>query len=61
MLQLFVCVGILLAFLVGLPYDGREATVHLLGHDTAWWRVMFALGLVPGIMQVGVLHLELAA
>lgn len=51
-LQLFVCVGILLAFVIGLPYDGKEATVHLLGNDTAWWRVMFGLGLVPSIMQV---------
>ena len=51
-LQLFVCVGILLAFVIGLPYDGKKATVNLLGEDTAWWRVMFALGLVPAIMQV---------
>ena len=54
-LQLFVCVGILLAFVIGLPYDGKEATVHLLGEETAWWRVMFALGLVPATMQVCVL------
>ena len=56
-LQLFVCVGILLAFGIGLPYDGEEAMVHLLGKETAWWRVMFAFGLVPAIMQVCVLAL----
>lgn len=58
-LQLFVCVGILLAFIIGLPYDGKEATVPLLGNDTAWWRVMFGLGLVPAIMQV-CCHMHLA-
>lgn len=55
MLQLFVCVGILVAFVIGLPYDGKEATVQLLDHDTAWWRVMFAIGLLPAAMQVCVL------
>ncbi|KAL3148888.1 hypothetical protein ABBQ32_001758 [Trebouxia sp. C0010 RCD-2024] len=49
--QLFVCVGILVAFVIGLPYDGKEATVQLLGYDTAWWRVMFAIGLLPATMQ----------
>ena len=51
-LQLFVCVGILLAFAIGLPYDGKEATINLLGKATSWWRVMFALGLVPDVAQV---------
>lgn len=51
-MQLFVCVGILVAFVIGLPYDGKEATVQLLGHDTAWWRVMFAVGVIPAAMQV---------
>ena len=50
--------GILLAFAIGLPYDGKEATVNLLGNETAWWRVMFALGLVPAVTQV---NLKVAA
>ena len=51
-MQLFVCVGILLAFVIGLPYDGQRAYTDLLGHDLAWWRVMFGLGMVPALTQV---------
>ncbi len=50
--QLFVCVGILIAFAIGLPYDGKEAFLSLASHQVAWWRVMFAVGLVPATSQV---------
>ena len=51
-LQLFVCVGILIAFAIGLPYDGKEAFLNLAEHQIAWWRVMFAIGLAPATLQV---------
>lgn len=51
-LQLFVCVGILIAFTIGLPYDGKEAFLSLAGRQIAWWRVMFAIGTVPAVLQV---------
>ncbi len=51
-LQLFVCVGILIAFAIGLPYDGKEAFLNLAQHQIAWWRVMFAIGLAPAALQV---------
>ena len=51
-LQLFVCVGILIAFAIGLPYDGKEAFLDLGQHQIAWWRVMFAIGLAPATLQV---------
>lgn len=51
-LQLFVCVGILIAFAIGLPYDGKEAFLNLAQHQIAWWRVMFAIGLAPATLQV---------
>ncbi|DBB09503.1 TPA: hypothetical protein ACH3X3_008063 [Trebouxia sp. C0006] len=49
--QLFVCVGILIAFAIGLPYDGKEAFLDLGQHQIAWWRVMFAIGLAPATLQ----------
>ena len=51
-LQLFVCVGILVAFAIGRPYDGKEAFVGMAGSQTPWWRVMLAIGLVPAALQV---------
>lgn len=46
-------VGILAAFAVGWPYArGSAASVTLAGHVLPWWRVMFAIGLVPAVLQV---------
>lgn len=38
--QLFICVGILLALIAGLP----------LGSNPVWWRTMFALATVPAVL-----------
>jgi sugar porter (SP) family MFS transporter len=37
--QLFICTGILVALLAGLP----------LAHDPSWWRTMFALAAAPAV------------
>ncbi|KAK9919103.1 hypothetical protein WJX75_009435 [Coccomyxa subellipsoidea] len=55
--QAFICVGILVAYLVGLPYQHNEPqTVAVASHLVSWWRVMFLFGIVPAVLQaVGLL------
>ncbi|BDA46904.1 Plastidic glucose transporter 4 [Coccomyxa sp. Obi] len=55
--QAFICVGILVAYLVGLPYRHNEPqTVVVASHLVSWWRIMFLFGVVPAILQaVGLL------
>ena len=51
--QVFICVGILVAYLVGLPYrNNTPQHAYIGGSDVAWWRVMLALGLIPAALQV---------
>ena len=56
--QVFVNVGILVAFLMGLPYDDCDSrapqpvVVSLFGLDLDWWQVMFGLAVVPALLQV---------
>lgn len=53
MLQVFICVGILVAYLVGLPYMNNKAAELPLGSGgVAWWRVMLAIGIIPAASQV---------
>lgn len=50
--QVFVCVGILVAYIVGLPYDSDEPfAVTLFGRCVAWWRIIFGLGVLPALLQ----------
>ena len=52
-LQVFICIGILVAYLAGLPYrDNTAEHVYIGGSDVAWWRVMLAFGLIPAALQV---------
>ena len=52
-MQVFICVGILVAYLVGLPYrHNTPQHAYIGGSDVAWWRVMLALGLIPAALQV---------
>ena len=52
-LQVFICIGILVAYLAGLPYRNNTAQhVYIGGSDVAWWRVMLAFGLIPAALQV---------
>ena len=51
--QLFVCVGILIAYIAGLPYEGSTPPkLHVASYSFAWWRVMFIICLVPALLQV---------
>ena len=51
--QLLVCIGSLVAFVIGLPYASK--TDYRLGMgaiDIAWWRAMQAAGIIPALLQV---------
>ncbi|KAK9819874.1 hypothetical protein WJX72_003513 [[Myrmecia] bisecta] len=51
--QVFICVGILLAYVVGLPYSGKQPyDLHIGQSAVAWWRVMFGLALIPAFVQL---------
>ena len=51
-MQVFICVGILVAYIVGLPYDANQSfAVSLFGRCVAWWRIIFGLGVVPALLQ----------
>lgn len=50
---MFICIGILVAYLLGLPYRNNTAQhAYIGGSDVAWWRVMLAFGLIPAALQV---------
>lgn len=50
--QVFICVGILVAYLVGLPYMHNEPVSVGSGKaQVAWWRVMLAIGMIPAALQ----------
>jgi Sugar (and other) transporter len=46
--QLFICSGILLSYLAGLPYINSP---HPQWAGTAWWRFMLLLPAVPALLQ----------
>ncbi|KAK9788826.1 hypothetical protein WJX73_001137 [Symbiochloris irregularis] len=51
--QVFVTIGILLAYAAGWPYaQGTAKHVQVLGHAVAWWRIMCAMGLIPAAVQM---------
>jgi hypothetical protein len=47
----FINVGILLAYLAGIPYERDFSGFNLGGRFVAWWRVMVGLQLVPAALQ----------
>ncbi|KAI8471190.1 MAG: general substrate transporter [Monoraphidium minutum] len=49
--QVFINVGILLAYLAGVPYENDFNGFNLRGQFVAWWRIMVALQLVPAALQ----------
>lgn len=53
--QVFINVGILAAYVIGYPYEMGTEKVDLLGHEVAWWRIMFAAALGPALLQSAVL------
>lgn len=50
--QAFITLGILVSYVIGIPYEEGIHTLHVLGTSFAWWQVMFAFGCVPAIIQV---------
>jgi hypothetical protein len=50
--QVFVCVGILVAYVAGVPYDsGAPFAVTLFGRCVSWWRIIFGIGVLPALLQ----------
>ena len=48
-----ICLGILVAFMLGLPYASEEVfSVTVLGRSIGWWRVMLAAAVLPALLQV---------
>ena len=57
MLQLFVNLGILMAYIIGLPYDKHPRAAFAVGsHSLSWWRIMFLSAVIPAVLQVGMCH-----
>lgn len=55
---MFINVGILSAFLAGIPYDGGQSfSVDVLGYELPWWRIMFAMSLPVALAQAAGLAL----
>lgn len=50
--QVMVNVGILGGYLVALPYGFDFSSFTLSGVSISWWRVMLALTIVPGVLQI---------
>eukprot|EP00899_Mesostigma_viride_P006409 jgi/Mesvir1/1576/Mv14546-RA.3 len=46
--QLFVCVGILISYLLGIPFEYNLAPAQA----NFWWRFMFAAGAIPAVLQI---------
>ena len=57
---MFICIGILLALVAGLPYQYGVHSVSLLGASVEWWRIMLGFALLPAVGQVCSQGLETA-
>jgi hypothetical protein len=51
-MQLSLCVGILFAYMLGLPYEQGITGIEIFGIHAAWWRVVLLLGSCVSIGQV---------
>ena len=52
-LMQLICLGILTAYLAGLPYAGHEEFyLHIGGYAFAWWRIMLAAPALVAALQV---------
>jgi MFS family permease len=50
--QILINIGIVLAFALGWPYEATpDETVTLFGYTLPWWRCMFAIGVIPALLQ----------
>lgn len=50
---MFVNLGIVAAYCVGIPYEYNITEVTVLGMTLCWWQFMTLLAVVPAILQVG--------
>lgn len=50
--QVFVNLGILLAYIAGIPYDYGVDDIEVFGCTVAWSRVVFWVASVPAVAQV---------
>lgn len=55
-MQMALVVGMVVAFLFGIPYEHDVTTISFNGWDLAWWRVVLVLGAVMSFTQVCVVH-----
>lgn len=51
-MQLSLCVGILVAYLLAVPYEHDIRTIWLGSWEVAWWRVVLFLGILGSTTQV---------
>lgn len=52
-MQLSLCIGILVAYLFGIPYEHDDgAFISIGGWEVAWWRVVLFLGTLGSANQV---------
>eukprot|EP00887_Chlorella_sp_A99_P005345 scaffold1.g5345.t1 len=56
--QVFINIGILAAYLIGLPYEGdARASATVAGRELPWWRVMLGVSVAPALLQAAGLAL----
>jgi hypothetical protein len=51
-MQLSLVVGILVAYLLGIPYEHNVDFISIGGWDVAWWRFVLFLGVCGSAIQV---------
>jgi hypothetical protein len=51
-MQVFINVGILLAYCAGIPYEHDFTVVPLFGTHISWWRFMMVFSCIPALLQV---------
>lgn len=51
-MQLSLCIGILVAYLLGIPYEHDISTIELGSWEVSWWRVVLFLGILGSLTQV---------
>jgi hypothetical protein len=52
-MQLSLVVGILVAYLLAIPYEHDIQYISIGGWDVAWWRFVFSVGAFGSAIQVG--------
>eukprot|EP00798_Chlamydomonas_sp_ICE-L_P002972 gene2972-12979_t len=50
--QVWVNVGLVVAYCMGMPYEYNLVNVNILGKDVPWWRIMITMAFIPAILQL---------